>query len=97
MSMYRLSEQERKFYTEYYKSLEGGIITKVSLSEEDDEGNTWPQLEVTNGDTTFYIEVSRDEEGNGPGFLFGLIDPRSKQEEYRLLTLSGITNNKEGE
>ena len=87
MSMYKLSEQQRKFYMEYYKCLEGGLITKVSLSEEDDEGNTWPQLEVTNGDTTFYIEVSRDEEGNGPGFLFGLADPRANSLDMNQIDL----------
>jgi len=76
MSMYKLSEQQRKFYMEYYKFLEGGRITKASLSDEDDEGNTWPVIQIKKGKETLKIEVSRDPEGNGPGFLFGLPEPK---------------------
>ena len=76
MSMYKLSERSRNFYTEYYKFLEGGRIIKASLSHEDEEENTWPEIQIKKGNETFEIEVSMDPEGNGPGFLFGLPEPK---------------------
>jgi hypothetical protein len=65
----------KKFYENYYGALDGAIITKVEIREDDDFGRTeyWPVFTVilANGFET-ELEISRDEEGNGPGFVFGL-------------------------
>jgi len=80
MSMYMLNAKDRKFYADYYGSLVGATITKVTISDDDDEGNSWPQFDVTLKDgTKLELELSQDEEGNGPGFMFGLPSPNSKE------------------
>ena len=80
MSMYMLNAKDRKFYADYYGSLVGATITKVTISDDDDEGNSWPQFDVTLKDgTKLELELSQDEEGNGPGFMFGLPTPNSKE------------------
>jgi hypothetical protein len=61
--------------------LVGGRITATTVNPLEDwdapgeGGSGWPSIEVTmpNGDV-FPLEVSRDPEGNGPGYLFGLIE-----------------------
>ena len=76
MSMYMLNDKARKFYEGYYGALVGATITKVTVSESDDEGNSWPMFHVTLKDgTKLELELSQDEEGNGPGFMFGLPEP----------------------
>ena len=67
--------EERKFYTNYYTQLLGGQIADFTLTE-DEEGNQWPTFTVIVGKNTYKIELSQDEEGNGPGFLFGLPTPK---------------------
>ena len=53
----------------YYRQLVNAKITGFKPNE-DDEGS-WPKFSVTlaSGEKV-YVEVSRDPEGNGPGFLF---------------------------
>ena len=80
MSMYMLNDKDRKFYADYYGSLVGATITKVTISDDDDEGNSWPVFDVTlKAGTKLELELSQDEEGNGPGFMFGLPTPNSKE------------------
>ena len=67
--------EERKFYTDYYTQLVGGKITGFILTE-DEEDNLWPTFTILVGKKTYEIELSQDEEGNGPGFLFGLPTPK---------------------
>lgn len=73
-----LSEYEKKqyqFWTKYYGALNGCVVELVQIHVEDAFGSNefWPKLYLKAKDGSKYIvEVSRDEEGNGPGFLFGL-------------------------
>lgn len=63
------------FYNEYFGQLVGAKITGFELTrDEDDEyGDVWPTYAVTLKDgRKITIEISQDEEGNGPGFIFGL-------------------------
>ena len=55
---------------DYYKQLEGFTIKKYlgTTTEEDIEG--FPQFLATNGKEDILLEVSRDPEGNGGGFMF---------------------------
>lgn len=83
--------QQRKFFNEYYGFLVGATCTKAEIGPPDDEGDEWPKLTfakvldapltldgtryIKGEQVTFEVEVSRDEEGNGPGFLYGLPAP----------------------
>lgn len=61
-------------FDDYYKQLEGYTIDKfLGVTDEDEEYQTdgFPQFRLTKaGYETIIIEVSRDPEGNGGGFLF---------------------------
>lgn len=74
-----MSHPDAEFLQKYLAPLKGGKIVDVQVNVED-EGyavEAWPVIVVQPKGTTraadrFTLEVSRDEEGNGPGFLFGL-------------------------
>lgn len=72
-------DTHKKFYTTYYKQLEGATIDKVELVQDEyDSYIDWPTLHVTLSDgSKMKLEVSQDEEGNGAGFLFGLPLPQT--------------------
>jgi hypothetical protein len=61
-------------FDDYYKQLEGYTIDKfLGVTDEDEDYPTdgFPQFRLTKaGYATIIIEVSRDPEGNGGGFLF---------------------------
>lgn len=73
-----MSHPDAEFLRKYLAPLKGGTITSVRVKVESDGGfaEAWPRLTVKakNGQT-YELEVSRDEEGNGPGYLFGLPFP----------------------
>ena len=80
----------------YLKPLEGLTVTKVTLDEEDfpvitlkvPKGHTWVNDNGETckwGDKEIEISVSCDEEGNGPGFLFGLPMPKLKEKKCHCL------------
>jgi len=60
----------------YYSQLKGCKIINVEIFEDDLFSGTdknWPVLIVESPDgERFELQLSRDEEGNGPGFMFGL-------------------------
>lgn len=62
------------FYTKYYSQLDGATINYFAGMHHDELiDKSFPQFRVTLTDgTQVLLEVSSDEEGNGPGFLFGL-------------------------
>ena len=83
----KYEERGREFYRRYYKQLAGATILSfegVNLSKEDVKlgiGPGFPCFKVKFANGTFgLIEVSRDPEGNGGGFIFGL--PSPKMEDY---------------
>ena len=61
-------------FDDYYKQLEGFTIEKfLGVTEDDDDFTTdgFPQFRlVKEGYQSIIVEVSRDPEGNGGGFLF---------------------------
>ena len=68
-----------EFWQKYYKSLEGATIGKF-VAVADDEGgkNFFPAYEVRFADgSEGLIEISQDPEGNGGGFIFGLVVPQN--------------------
>lgn len=64
---------QHKWLKEYIKPLEGRKIIKTGVNKDG-----YPFFIL---DDKTKIEVSQDEEGNGPGFLFGLPDPRSDPDD----------------
>lgn len=58
---------EKDWLKKYMKYLEGKKIVKTGVNKEG-----FPFFTLDDGSK---IEVSRDPEGNGPGFLFGLPQP----------------------
>lgn len=79
--------RSKEFYRRYYGQLVGATVIEfvgMNLSEEEREigmGPEFPCLKVKFKDGTYgLIEVSRDEEGNGGGFLFGL--PLPSMDDY---------------
>jgi hypothetical protein len=53
---------------EYYKQMVGFKIVGFKM---DDEGiDSWPVFIVEKDGETHQMVVSRDQEGNGPGFMF---------------------------
>jgi len=91
------------FHRLYYAALKGATITAAGVELGEDEHGTgndcWPTITATlaNGDKV-KLEVSQDEEGNGPGFLFGLPMPTQEEtKEKAKLILVGIKAVKERE
>ena len=91
----------KQFYTDYYASLKGATISKVELiPDEEWPDHFWPTFTVKTKAThktktrdavpaqTLTVEVSQDEEGNGPGFLFGL--PHPKQPEQVITDIAEV-------
>lgn len=67
--------QEQRWAEGYYGALVGLTVRKVEVVVNDDIGypELWPTITMVADDgEEFVIEVSRDPEGNGAGFLFGL-------------------------
>jgi hypothetical protein len=65
-------ERGNAFHTRYYKQLEGAKIVRFYGMTEDE----FPTFEVELDNCQIVkIEVSRDPEGNGGGFIFGLNHP----------------------
>jgi len=81
MSRKAYVEHQKKFIEKYLAPLVGCTITAVKVKVEDDQ--CWPVIIAKpirpgpgrDPNTTFELEVSRDPEGNGPGWVFGLPRP----------------------
>ena len=70
----------------YYAELVGMTIVGVTITPDEFGGEPWLSIiaekDNENGDIErFTLAVSQDEEGNGPGFVFGL--PEYTLPEYR--------------
>lgn len=69
-----LVAREKAFWQEYYGAFEGATIVKfLGVIEDDPTANGgFPTFEIKYRDGSIgKMEVSRDPEGNGGGFLFG--------------------------
>lgn len=82
----RHTEQVKKWNDLYYGFLVGAKIVGVE-NNIDDYDDVWTKLVVEKDGQKFEVEISRDEEGNGPGFLFGLPSVVVKDDE--LVRLDG--------
>ena len=74
----KYEERAKEYWKRYYKQLAGATIISFEGMHKDeysyDEG--FPCFKVKFRDGSFgLLEISRDPEGNGGGFIFGLFDP----------------------
>lgn len=83
MGLHIRNEEDVKWYDRYFSSLVGCTIEKAVL-EQDAEGwgdEWWPTLTCRSPTgKVFMVSVSQDEEGNGPGWLFGLPTPEGEDD-----------------
>lgn len=54
----------------YYQQLIGMKVVKAGFTDLDESGQSFPFLILQGKEERLRVEVSQDEEGNGPGFLF---------------------------
>lgn len=82
MSNSNYREKARKWMADYYGQLEGATIKTFSIGVDEEMNDDYPTFTVILKDgTEVQIEISQDEEGNGPGFIFGLPFPNVKQQK----------------
>ena len=65
----------------YYGFLNGATVNGVS-SVSDEYGDIWTKITFEKDGERFEVEISADEEGNGPGFLFGLPLPSEEDNPF---------------
>lgn len=80
------TEQQKNWNDLYYGFLAGAKIVSVE-NNIDDYDDVWTKLVVEKDGQKFEVEISCDEEGNRPGFLFGLPSVVVKDDE--LVRLDG--------
>jgi hypothetical protein len=75
-----MNKDTELFWKKYYSGLEGATITKFAGMNDAGFGepNGFPSFQVKFADgSEGIIEISRDPEGNGGGFIFGLPAPQN--------------------
>jgi hypothetical protein len=81
---------ERKWIIDYMTPAIGCTIVEVGVGEDEEGEQGFPYLKLRRPATKtaeaeeFTLEVSQDEEGNGPGHLFGLPSPGSSVTTIKL-------------
>lgn len=66
-----INESDRPYFGRYYATLVGHTITESGFTEDG-----FPYFIAEKGGESICIELMQDPEGNGPGFLGGLPEPR---------------------
>ena len=83
-------EIERKWMIDYLTPAVGCTIIEIGVGEDEEGEEGYPYLKLRKPATAtaeaeeYTLEVSRDEEGNGPGYLFGLPSPGSSVTTIKL-------------
>ena len=87
LSREKYEKRAREFYRRYYQQLLGATIITFEGMNRDSDSDTYhldegfPCFKLKFKDGTYgLIEISRDPEGNGGGFIFGL--PFPKMDDY---------------
>lgn len=83
-------KQQADWYGKYYGQLTGATILQTIIGIDPEFGDVWPNFKVKleNGDE-LEIQIQRDEEGNGPGFISGIPMPGSDTQGNRRETGTG--------
>lgn len=76
-----MGDEGLAFYNTYFGQLVGAKIIGFEMTRDTDFGEFWPTFTAVLKDgTEVTLELSQDEEGNGPGFIFGLPSVQMKEE-----------------
>ena len=84
LHLHRATPEAIRWYEQYFGALVGATITGFELKKEEDDpefpdypgDEYWPTYTAKLADGSMVtLELSQDEEGNGPGWLFGLPTP----------------------
>lgn len=76
-----MSHPDAVWLRRYLEPISNGTFVIVGVDVHEDEDGAWPVLKLRGSDENgavtdlIELEISRDEEGNGPGFIFGLPVP----------------------
>lgn len=69
-------KKDKEWKQKYYSFLKGAKIVNVEVFEDDlftGADKNWVCITIEKAEGVRYeLQLSRDEEGNGPGFMFGL-------------------------
>ena len=71
----KLADQDKEWKLKYYSFLKGARIVNLEIFEDElftGSDQNWPVIIIEKDNQLFELQISRDEEGNGPGFMFGL-------------------------
>lgn len=70
-----ITQRDKQWKLKYYSFLKGARVVNVEIFEDDlftGPDRNWPVIIIEKDGERFELQLSRDEEGNGPGFMFGL-------------------------
>lgn len=86
MGLHIRTKKDAEFYEKYFGTLDGATISNVRMVQEEGDyadHEFWPTFDVTTKDGQKFKDcaISQDEEGNGPGFIFGLPTPGQDDDE----------------
>lgn len=69
------ANKDKNWKLKYYSFLKGAKILNVEIFEDDSfdgPSRNWVVITIEKDGIKYELQPSRDEEGNGPGFIFGL-------------------------
>ena len=69
------ANNDKNWKLKYYSFLKGAKILNVEIFEDDSfdgPSRNWVVITIEKDGVKYELQPSRDEEGNGPGFIFGL-------------------------
>lgn len=67
-----INKMNKQFLNKYYNGLKGFTVESFYLNDSDKSIEPFPTFTLRKGNQVLTIEISRDSEGNGGGFIFGL-------------------------
>lgn len=73
--LHSAADRDKKWKLKYYFFLKGAKILNVEVFEDDSfdgPSRNWVVITIEKDGIRYELQPSRDEEGNGPGFIFGL-------------------------
>lgn len=70
-----ITEVDRNFKLKYYSFLKDARIVSVEIFQDDmfnGPDKNWPVITIEKDGSFYELQISKDSEGNGPGYIFGI-------------------------